>query len=247
MYGLGFRRRGSAIVEKTFYENYVVRCSASYAEDRLRKVLSWVPRGAAEGLDVGCGLGRNMKLLRDHQPDLQMVGLDVAEAAVLAARDEGFTSLCADASNEIPFSDASFDFILCGEVLEHVVRTDNLLRELKRVLRPGGTLVLTTPNIAYFPNRLLLLFGIQPLFTETSEDINLGRRFAILGQGRSTQGHLKVFTLSALKELLSLTGWRVFRRRRLPFLSVGRAFCDRPRFDIAPFFRSRFRYKSFLG
>jgi hypothetical protein len=76
-------------------------------------------------------------------------------------------------------------------------------------------------------NRVLVPFGVQPLGTETSSEIALGRRHRVLGQGNQVQGHLKVFTFRALSEILERYGFSVRRREGVP------AFFPKPidRFD----------------
>lgn len=195
--------------DSIFYESYVKRSFGSLKEDRLKRVLARIPAGAQSMLDIGCGLGRNLVLLKQHYPHASLHGTDVAQAAVDAVKQLGFEAVRCDASEEIPYPNGSFDVVFCGEVIEHVVHTDHLLQEIRRVLTPNGRLLLTTPNLAYAVNRVLLLLGIQPIFTETSYHKNLGRRFKFLGQGRETQGHLKIFTAGALKEILRESGFEV--------------------------------------
>jgi hypothetical protein len=77
-------------------------------------------------------------------------------------------------------------------------------------------LVLSTPNVVSWANRILVPLGIQPLFTETSSEAHLGRRWALLGQGNQVQGHLKVFTHRSLGELLVRCGFTVVDRRGMP-------------------------------
>ena len=72
--------------------------------------------------------------------------------------------------------------------------------------------VITTPNLVSWANRVLVPLGIQPLFTETSTQHNLGRRLKVLGQGKEVQGHLKVFTHRSLAEILELNGFEVLER-----------------------------------
>ncbi len=103
----------------------------------------------------------------------------------------------------------SFDVVVAGEVIEHVPHPDLLLAELRRVLAPHGRLVLSTPNIVGWANRVLVPLGIQPLFTETSSEVHLGRRWRALGQGNQVQGHLKVFSHRALLEILHRSGFAV--------------------------------------
>jgi SAM-dependent methyltransferase len=91
-------------------------------------------------LDVGCG---EMPFRSFLPTNARYVGIDVAEA-----RSFGMT-LQADIrpfdGQNIPFVDASFDHVLCTEVLEHAEHPEMLLTEMLRVLRPGGTLVATVP------------------------------------------------------------------------------------------------------
>ena len=68
----------------------------------------------------------------------------------------------------LPLADSSVDIVIMSELIEHLVDPDRHLDEAWRVLRPGGTLLLSTPNLAAWYNRVLLACGIQPLFTEVS-------------------------------------------------------------------------------
>uniref|UniRef100_E6Q525 Methyltransferase type 11 domain-containing protein n=1 Tax=mine drainage metagenome TaxID=410659 RepID=E6Q525_9ZZZZ len=87
-----------------------------------------------------------------------------------------------DVSSRLPFDDACFDVAIFGEVIEHLVDPDAALQEISRVLRPGGYLVLTTPNLACWFNRIVLVIGVQPIFTETSLHAKIGRKWSFLGQ-----------------------------------------------------------------
>lgn len=107
------------------------------------------------------------------------------------------------------FEGARFDVVFCGEVIEHVFSPDDLLRQLRSVLAPAGLLVLSTPNLAYWVNRILLVFGISPLFVENSSEVVLGRRWRRIGQGNPTQGHVRLFTHRSMLDLLAREGWTV--------------------------------------
>jgi 2-polyprenyl-3-methyl-5-hydroxy-6-metoxy-1,4-benzoquinol methylase len=163
-------------------------------------------------LDVGCGSGLVIKrLLALHRAEY--VGVDV-QAAQDAA---GWSYVGADITRGLPFPDARFDCVLLGEVIEHVPDPDHLLREARRVLQPRGHVVVTTPNLVSWANRVLVPLGVQPLYTETSTVQNLGRYLRLLGQGGKVQGHLKVFTHRSLREILEISGFQVRRRRGTPF------------------------------
>lgn len=103
-------------------------------------------------LDVGCSAGYfEHHFLRGKVA--RAVGVDINDAAVRFAQSSvtGVEFYCCP-SNALPFEDNSFDKVLFEDVLEHVDDETGTLREIKRVLRPGGLLVLSTPND--FLNRL---------------------------------------------------------------------------------------------
>jgi len=97
-------------------------------------------------LDLGCGDGWFAAALTATGAQVTMA--DVAEGALrrarVAAPEAGAVLLAEDAP--LPFGDGSFDLAWCGETLEHVADVAGLAAELRRVLRPGGTLLVTTPN-----------------------------------------------------------------------------------------------------
>lgn len=186
---------------------------------RLAGIVRDVTRIApSDVLDIGCGRGFLLERLRERLPGTRLFGCDVSEDSTTQARALGFDARTADVATGLPFAGDSFDCVVFGEVIEHLVDPDASLVEIARVLRRDGWLVVTTPNIACWQNRILLALGVQPLFTETSLHANLGRRLHVLGQWYPTQGHLKVFTLAALREMLEANGFAPARVYGTPFV-----------------------------
>ena len=137
-----------------------------------------VSRRPARTLDLGCGEGVLLGTLASRLPeDSLLVGMDVVPPP-LGARCLAVTG---DIASSLPFADDSFDVVVAGEVIEHVPHPDLMLSEIRRVLAPSGRLVLSTPNIVGWANRVLVPLGIQPLFTETSSEVHLGRRWRVQG------------------------------------------------------------------
>jgi SAM-dependent methyltransferase len=98
-------------------------------------------------LDAGCGLGYGAALLA-RSGAAEVVGIDIAEEvveAIGAAAPDGVRFAVADV-RELPFEEASFDLIVCFEVIEHIDGQEQALDELKRVLAPGGLLAISSPN-----------------------------------------------------------------------------------------------------
>jgi 2-polyprenyl-3-methyl-5-hydroxy-6-metoxy-1,4-benzoquinol methylase len=95
-------------------------------------------------LDVGCGNGSILRGLRDHGFQ-NLHGLDLSVYAARRLTAEGIPTSVGTVL-EMPFRDGQFDSVIASEVLEHVVRRRRFLRELKRVVRAGGTVLVSVPD-----------------------------------------------------------------------------------------------------
>lgn len=168
-------------------------------------------RAAAAGrpllvVDLGCGDGVcaavALEVCSSRQAPVRFVGLDWSLAALRQAQERGIAVTRASVDGPgLPLADASVDVVVMSELIEHLVDPDRALDEVRRVLVPGGTLLLSTPNLAAWFNRGLLAFGIQPLFTEVSLRGIYGR------PGHQVVGHLRLFTRRALAGLLVASGF----------------------------------------
>lgn len=111
------------------------------------------------------------------------------------------------------FSRKKFDVIFCGEVVEHLFSPDDLIDEIKSLMTSKSILIFSTPNLGYYMNRILLLFGISPLFLENSSEKKLGRKFSFLGQGNLTEGHIRLFTYGALIDFFKMKKLKIINVR----------------------------------
>jgi len=106
-------------------------------------------------LDAGCGEGYGSRLLAELGGARRCVGIDIDERTIAAARDaygNGATlEFEAGDVTRLPFEDKSFDVITCFETIEHVAAQSNAVAELARVLRPGGMLLISSPNRGVYP------------------------------------------------------------------------------------------------
>jgi 2-polyprenyl-3-methyl-5-hydroxy-6-metoxy-1,4-benzoquinol methylase len=141
-------------------------------------------------LDVGCGEGQLTAELADA--GFAVVGVDVAEEPLRRARyrHEGLDVRLVSEAETWPLDDASFDAVWAGETIEHVADTAGWLSEVRRVLRSGGTLLLSTPAHGRLAMLALALSA---------------RRFDEHFDSRSD--HLRFYTRRALMRLLADFGF----------------------------------------
>lgn len=169
-------------------------------------------------LDVGCGQGGLLSLLKDKYPANDYYGTDVSVSAISLATQElgdGITFDINDFNFRVGYADDYFDVIFCGEVIEHLYNTDNFFTEITRILKQDGLVILTTPNLSSWIDRIMLLFGLLPLSLEVS---NSGREFGRkLIYGKKTRsesvGHLRCFTWASLTDLSSHYKYNIVRHR----------------------------------
>jgi methionine biosynthesis protein MetW len=155
-------------------------------------------------LDIGCGDGTLLQVLKTMFPRVELYGCDISKEGLQRARKRGIHTKIVDVNKGISYKDNSFDAIISHEVIEHVLDPDFFLQESRRVLKKDGMLILTTPNLAAWYNRILFIFGVPPISMELStKDRTVGLRFMKhLTQNTQPVGHIRVFTKHALLDLL---------------------------------------------
>ena len=117
-------------------------------------------------LDLGCGAGDFTAVIA--QAGARSLGVDVAEAALVRARSRhpGLEFRLVPIGGPLPFEDGSFDLLWSSEVIEHIADTAGWLSEVRRVMAPGGRLLLTTPS----HGRLRVALGGVERFSEPLGD-----------------------------------------------------------------------------
>ncbi|MAH39440.1 MAG: hypothetical protein CL873_02765 [Dehalococcoidales bacterium] len=167
-------------------------------------------------LDIGCGDGDITLLLKESSGAREVFGIDIASEAVAVAQRKGITAYKLDIDEEkFPFEEEYFDLIYCGELIEHLFNPDHLLKEIHRVLRTGGVCVITTPNLAGWPNRFALLLGYQPYPMAVSPS-HEGIGKLLVDDSEGQWGHIRVFTAKAFQELLRLYHFKIRRLMGCP-------------------------------
>jgi 2-polyprenyl-3-methyl-5-hydroxy-6-metoxy-1,4-benzoquinol methylase len=173
-------------------------------ESRLKKcariIQSLTP---GKMLDIGCCDGSWLRMWQSR--GWEPYGIDVSRANVTAASQYVDARVCDLNSDRFPFDDHTFDLIFAGEIIEHLVDTDGFLSEISRCVKPGGHVVITTPNLVSFENRLRIMLGIYPIWV----NYNL-----------EGSGHVRAYTPRILKKQMAAHGLKVTKHvgNWVPFL-----------------------------
>lgn len=194
-----------AVDKAAFYESGTVTSPESFRQVITKtvkkhriKALRYLDLGGADGT-----LATEIAKLVDAK---ETWIVDVSQSALNIAAARGLKTLCMNIDGErLPFETSYFDLVSMVEVIEHLVDTDKSLEEAFRVLRSDGYFLISTPNLASWRNRILLLLGFHPEFVDVSH------KFGIAGPVISevSSGHLRLYTLKALRYHLSYVGFKI--------------------------------------
>ena len=154
--------------------------------DRRRRLLLGAIRPGDRVLDLGCGAGRFVAALCDA--GTVPVGVELAEAALERARRNvpGADLRLVEPDGSLPLDHASVDLVWCSEVLEHVADTAHALLEVRRVLRPGGRLLVTVPFHGRAKGALIALTRFDAHFDPLGQHLRFYTRSSLTGTVRSS-------------------------------------------------------------
>jgi SAM-dependent methyltransferase len=189
-------------------------------------------------LDVGAGHGMLLALLQElGHACVAVDAYDPMPRHGHVYRDHGIEfTLCNIEVDALPFADASLDAVVCCQVLEHFTHSHlPAVREMRRVLRPGGMIEIDVPNVASLRNRSRILRGKNITYDYVEHYVNAE---PVLYAGRSFYPlrHNREFTRSELRTLLTMAGFsqievsflrsRRYREGLTRFVGLGSALRD---------------------
>lgn len=162
-------------------------------KNRIKKVHEIIScESPARILDIGCSNGYISSSLINEATEVY--GIDISQKDVSEASTLGLKAQVHDVATGLPFENEIFDIVIAAEIIEHLIDTDYFLKEIYRVLKKDGKLILTTPNIANLENRLRLLIGKQPVFFDCRITVS---------------NHLRAYTPGTLKKQLQGSGFKI--------------------------------------
>ena len=157
-------------------------------------LLDRIDTNATSILEFGCGEGTLGAALKARQR-CRVVGIELDREAAAIARKRIDDVYCGDVREIVDILDDKFDWIIGGDIIEHLDDPWSFLVDLRRITAPGGRLLLSLPNIA---NAAVI------------NDLLAGR-FDYVYMGLTCAGHLRFFTRQSIGELLAIAGWSVER------------------------------------
>jgi SAM-dependent methyltransferase len=171
---------------------------AEFVEEICRHVTDRRPRI----LDVGCGTGANLLMLSKYG---EAEGVDVSEDALAFCRERGLEKVRLGAGEELPYENGTFDLVTAFDVVEHM--DDDLagLREMRRVLRRGGRVLLFVPTFMF-------LWGLQDDVSNHRRRYRLPELRRVLEQAgfeieRTTYANITFFLpILVMRQLMRVTG-----------------------------------------
>lgn len=178
-------------------QSYYDKKKISYHLSGGRELILYriIPHQAKTVLDFGCGSGDLARILKAEGRIVS--GADISADALRSAEPYLDHSYCFDIQQSWPpdLLSRRFDVVVASEVIEHLFMPVEFLQRVKPLLDPAGSLVITTPNILFWKNRLRILLG----------------SFEYRESGLMDFGHIRFFTLKTARKLFQESGFQIVK------------------------------------
>jgi SAM-dependent methyltransferase len=207
--------------------------------DRVVKIFAGLTQDIERILDIGCNDGSIALRIKQACNAAEVYGLDQSDGYISLSKQKGIKTFTLDIDkNPYPFPNDFFDAVFAGEVLEHLNDPDHFFEEVHRILRKSGILVLSTPNLAAWHNRIALMLAFQPFGLDNSwRHANAGTMYSYSHDDRlaveykrgtkvvpPNDRHQKLYTPRALKAILTLYDFHILQCRSYPYPILGKRY-----------------------
>ncbi len=173
---------------------------------KLKVILELIESYPKKVLDVGCASGWFLDKFHGFYPEADLTGVDASDKAISYGKKfyKGINLIHADA-HKLPFGNKNFDLVLCTEVLDHVAEPLKVLKEIKRVLKPGGIVIVELDDSQNFIFRFIWYVWIH------------------LPGSVWNHAHIHEFSIEKLESMIKRSGFRIIKKRIFR-LGMGVAF-----------------------
>jgi ubiquinone/menaquinone biosynthesis C-methylase UbiE len=213
--------------QKDYYEKYWTTGHAQYSGDNqgyATNLRNWMRAqlrdiaGDATILEVGCGDGSFTRNLAEHSSRVTAVDISASQIELNTRAHPEIRFVQHDVAQRFPFANEAFDVIWCSEVLEHLFDPGFAVREMHRVLGPGGRLLVTVPYHGVIKDVLIALFKWEEHFSPTNPHIRFFTR-KTLSQLAASAGFVEIETTTCgmnkpLRDLIVATNILLKARKR---------------------------------
>jgi SAM-dependent methyltransferase len=213
--------------------NFILKLLQSYGAEQRRlgmeRCNDWAGQSAValkphSLLDVGCGDG-NLLFRYLQTPPPEFHGVEGAPESKIKAEARGMKISSFDLNARWPYEDNKFDVIFCSQVIEHLHNTRLFVEEMYRVLKPGGTAIVTTENLCSLLNWIAMTLGYTPFSLMQTCGRYLGNPIGLhynepVGEPfpiddpafAGVTGHVRVMTVRQAREVFELAGFETESR-----------------------------------
>jgi ubiquinone/menaquinone biosynthesis C-methylase UbiE len=154
---------------KKYYERYWQENSAQLCDFQIKWPLlsQFIPKNINfKILDYGCGKGKILSEIYKINPESQLYGADISKIALASAAKTVPEAkiLLIDDDQKVPLPSNSLDFVISSDVIEHIYDTEKVFYEFNRLLKRGGSLLLSTPYYGVIKNIVIALIGFEKIY-----------------------------------------------------------------------------------
>lgn len=196
------------------FKTYFINLFKNSMTDNLNKCLNLLeenPNGVL--LDCGCSDGKLTIKVAKKVMTNNIYGIDLDEEVLKKARKKGIKTFCVDLNNSLPFENDFFDVIFAHQLLAHLYDVDNFVKEIYRIIKPGGYAVVSTENLSSWHNIFALILGYQDFSHHISREFYIGNPLSPHYKEKIEESlrvcHYKVLTSYSLKELFEIHGFKL--------------------------------------
>lgn len=185
---------------KKHYEEYWQDKEEKFGSYVRNKILLKLFSKGEKVLDLGCGDGAVGEALQ-KKLGVEVTGMDISRSALEMAKKRGIKTILGSSEEKLPFNDQTFNAVFWGDNVEHLFSPIETAKEIKRILKPNGRLIISCPNMGYWRYRLYYLLRGRLPDTEWT------------GLKSWDWSHIRFFNFSLMEEFLNTAGFRRITRK----------------------------------